>query len=135
MKRTVYGNRTPSLRQWNSTTLTPAAAANTNGTSQNATASTGYKGLSLIHQVAVTFGGTFNSETATCLVTINFSDGTSASAFGLTGTTAGTSGVSSNDIAYLMRDNTLITSITVALQSTRASSAVTATVRVTGTQV
>lgn len=131
--RTFLGSPAPTIRNTTSATLTPAAGANTPGAARTITP--GGRGLLQIQQLTVTFAGTFGSETATALVTINFADGTSASSFGLTATGASAPGVSSNDIAGLMKDGTLIRSVTVTLQSTIASSLVTAVARVVGLQV
>ncbi|GAA0632327.1 hypothetical protein GCM10010174_61720 [Kutzneria viridogrisea] len=133
MRRVLYAPPTPVIRNQTSGILTPAAAAGTPGSPRTITAS-GH-GYSIAHQIAVTFNGAFNAETVTALVTLTFTDGTTTAPFGLAASAPGTSGVSSNDIAYLMPDKCLIASVTATVQSTRDTSAVTATMRVTATQV
>jgi len=138
VKRIAYPAFDPPMTICNQTldAATPAAAANTDGTPQTLHAKK--RGWLLLQQVTVSLTGTFTTETVTTTMFVTFSDNSTSASWTLTGTTpTGGSplGVSSNDIAGLMHDNVLVSSITVAVKSTAADSQVTATTSVVALQV
>lgn len=120
-------------RVWTSATLTPAASAATNGTAATMSPASLQLGFAALVMARVVFAGTFGSETVTATFTATFSDNSTAVATA-TATTAGTQVVASGGLLSLHKDGQYIKTLAIALQSTIASSAVTATANVIATQ-
>lgn len=120
-------------RNWVSGTLTPSATANTPGAAQTMLPTSGHTSFPLLELVAVTFGGTFGSETARAVCTATFLDSTTTT-WTITGTATGTVSVTVADVAALMKDNTVVAQLAITLQSTIANSQVNATARVVALQ-
>lgn len=122
------------IRNWQSTTLLPSASANNLGSKQTMLPTSDANKFLLLQIATVTFAGTFNSETATAVFTVTFSDD-STNVWTVTATSPSSPGVSMVDIAALMKDNTYIQHISVGLQSNITNSQVTATARMVALQV
>lgn len=120
-------------RNWVSGTLTPSASANTPGAAQTMLPTSGHTSFPLLELVAVTFGGTFGSETARAVCTATFLDNSTAT-WTISSTATGTVSVTVADVAALMKENTVVAQIAITLQSTIASSQVNATARVVALQ-
>lgn len=109
-----------------STTANPSATANTLGVATLNTPPANFKALATLG-VNLVFGGTFGSETVSCIKTVTYSDGTTAS-LTKTATAAGTVSLTVADFLALVKDGVSIVQSSWQSQSTIASSLATVTV-------
>lgn len=103
----------------------PSATANTYGSAAVFTPATNFLGI-YPRDIDVVFGGTFNSETVTALITATYNDGTTGSVT-KTATGTGTQSLINSDFLSLVKDGCYIVQVTYQCKSTIANSAATVT--------